>query len=408
MLKLFKNKYKNRGKLRIHAQTAFALFALFLLPLLWVPGSAKALTAEEEYQKILREINELNNSISQKKSKEGNITDDINSLSSRIYQTQLEINAALQKISILNTNISKTKEQIKKQEQVLSVRKEQLGSLIKELYEYGEKSEFELMLTSKTFSEFANESEYLDQINQKIKEEADEVVRIKNELEIKARKLADDKKDIETSKQTMLAKQNDLSSQKYAQSYLLSQVQNDRKSDEKERSQNIARKGVLECIIYGGCEGDSSGEIVVTNKSPHFSQLDSRWSNTKYAPCWDCTIGNYGCLITSLAMVRTSFGKYTTPPAEVNYHDFTDNGLMQGWDFAGRPKKTVTGDWRAINKALGQGKPVIVGVKMYGSGYWSHYIVLFGINGDTYYANDPAFESGRSYSKSRIFAAYTY
>ena len=184
-------------------------------------------------------------------------------------------------------------------------------------------------------------------------------------------------------------------------------------------NRNNSRAGLLDCIIYGGCEGDSVGEITVVNSSPYFSQLDGNYSSHVYDdpdnslrlrnPYWsgdESTIGEYGCLITSLAMVRTMFGSYTNPIQESGYHSYS-NGNMLGWDFAGRPKQVITGNWSLINQKLDSGIPVIVGVTMSGAGYWSHFIVLTGREGATYYANDPAFSAGKKYSKGRVFAAYS-
>jgi predicted double-glycine peptidase len=77
---------------------------------------------------------------------------------------------------------------------------------------------------------------------------------------------------------------------------------------------------------------------------------------------------------------------------------------MNAWNFAGRAKVKIAKS--QIASKLGQGKPVIVELDL---GQYHHFIALFGMNGDTFYANDPAFGANTTYSlSSQVVNAYSY
>jgi peptidoglycan hydrolase CwlO-like protein len=397
------------------AKRTFAIFALFLM----IPNTAFALTEQEardELNRINRENQQLSDQVDLKNQQIGTYSEQVAALNYRISRTQAEINLANARITTLNSQIKITENKIKAEEEKLKIRQGQLGILIKEMYEDGQLSPIEVIARSGSFSEYVNRSEYLEQVNFKIKGETDKIITIQKTLRSQRQAMAENKKGIEKSRKEALAKRADLATQRSIQRDLLSMTSSQKTSYEKEISGNNARKGVLYCIIYG-CNKTVDGDIVVTNSySPYYSQLNysmnyvestSPWNNNKLWPgvqCWDCTIKNYGCLITSLSMVRSYFGKPTTPTTEAKLHTYTIDGYMKSWDFAGKARVRISKS--QIATKLNQGKPVIVELDL---GAYHHFIALFGISGDTFYANDPAFGINTTYSlASQVVNAYSY
>jgi len=130
---------------------------------------------------------------------------------------------------------------------------------------------------------------------------------------------------------------------------------------------------------------------------PFFSQRDLKWCNKKldHSPC---SIGMYGCALTSLAMVSKYYG-YDTDPDRLNtsltevgelneygsldwrkIEDITDEVRYEGW---------WTGSWEKIDQELSESHPVIANVSYPTTGYPYHFIVFIGKIEDKYYFLDP-------------------
>jgi len=344
---------------------------------------------QDDLKTVESQLQTTNQNLENKKSEIKTLGDQLNTLTDQIYQTELQIEATGYKIKIIDEQIIQTEIELKKQKEILN-------EYMRVIYEESNTSTLELVAGSDSFSDFVDRSEYLQTMQIKIKDTVQRVKGMKEELENK-------RKENEKLKDQLASQKTELNNKRAGKNTLLILAQQNKDSLQQDANQLISKKGVLYCQIYGGCEGDINGNLIATNTSPYYNQADPQWINYAYDP--GNTLGDYGCLITSLAMVRTSFGTSTNPIQEAGLHSYS-GGNMQGWDFAGKPKKDVTGNWNAINMALDTGKPVIVGLRM-SSGYSTHFVVIMSHSGDTYYINDPYFPAGQKYSSSRIFSAVT-
>jgi hypothetical protein len=197
---------------------------------------------------------------------------------------------------------------------------------------------------------------------------------------------------------------------------------------------------VLIGVMLGGTMGATGvaladGVSSVSIHVPYFSQCDGRWGNesyaymeaTKYYP-YDGytalgTICNWGCALTCMAMVLNYYGVSASGtlaynsyfPDDTNPRDLnkwlkehggysSDHGLLWKIDMDGGYSnskdrgvrqiyhETYNGADAAevdkIETAINSGNPVIVSVKAAGI---SHFVVITGIAGDTYYINDPGY-----------------
>ena len=132
-------------------------------------------------------------------------------------------------------------------------------------------------------------------------------------------------------------------------------------------------------------------------------QNDPRWKNDPLGFSTDSTIGTFGCLLTSLAMVANRFG-YDETPASLN-DKMKGTGAFQGpWvraagissacprlkyakgvDCSGQPAPMAD-----IDAALAAGKPVIAEVDYSPDpGVQNHWIVIYAKQGDDYLVRDP-------------------
>lgn len=132
-------------------------------------------------------------------------------------------------------------------------------------------------------------------------------------------------------------------------------------------------------------------------------QNDSRWKNDPLGFSTDSTIGLFGCLLTSLAMVANHFG-YDETPASLN-EKMKAAGAFQGpWvraagiasvcprikyakgvDCSNQPAPMAD-----LDAALAAGKPVIAEVDYSPDpGVQNHWIVMYAKQGDDYLVRDP-------------------
>jgi peptidoglycan hydrolase CwlO-like protein len=183
-INIIKNKYKNNQKIKLFsAQKALAIMALFLLFIVPVNGAYAA--SLSDVNKLDREINRLNNVIKGKKSEAQSLQNELAVIDAEITKIQLEINRTQTKIDTLSAEISKTEKKIKETEIELTRMRDQLSELIRTMYEDGQVSMIEVIAKSGSFSEFVNRSEYIEQVQLKVKETADKVLKLKEELEAK-------------------------------------------------------------------------------------------------------------------------------------------------------------------------------------------------------------------------------
>jgi len=124
----------------------------------------------------------------------------------------------------------------------------------------------------------------------------------------------------------------------------------------------------------------------------YYNQRDARWGNV-YMGSSGYEVWQIGCLISSVAMVNSHFGRtgVTQGVIAANPANFTSGGLLYNFalNVPGHPAMINNSPSRAwIDGILDQGGTVIVGMFI-GSG-GTHFVVLVGRNGpNDYWINDP-------------------
>lgn len=204
-----------------------------------------------------------------------------------------------------------------------------------------------------------------------------------------------EKQDQETLQSQLKGQQVKLNTQKIAKNNLLSATQNDEAKYQSLLSQAIAQKNAF--LSYVTSQGGAS---ILSNQTIHdawgyyYNQRDSQWGNS-FMGASHLTMADYGCLVTSVAMMSSHFGHDIKPIDIANtpsaffspnpdtallYWQFTVNGV--GVNLSSHPKSQ-------LDSLLSSG-PVIVGLY---SGP-DHYIVLKSGSGGNYIMNDPFLENG--------------
>ena len=330
-------------------------------------------------------------------------------LNSKIRLTQAQIKQTTSQIASLEKDVDTLSTVLVDLDKTLEQLTRIYLARVRESYIRRDPDSLTLFFSSDSFAKFFTRIRYLSIIK-----ERDQL--IISEMET-ARVNYDSQKNIKISKQqevkelkTRLDRQQaDLSSQQRSKNDLLIQTKNDEKKYEQLRSDALAQLAAFNKFV-----ANQGGASILENTTKddgswgkYYNQRDSLWGNrplgiSKYS------VADAGCLITSMAMVLTHYGKSVTPGNIAANSDFfapydpfayfllgnlTINGINTKRERLAYSKSSAIS---TLNNELSSnnGKPVIVGIIRYGSSQPEHFIVIKSKDGDDYVMNDPFFEDG--------------
>jgi peptidoglycan hydrolase CwlO-like protein len=223
-----------------------------------------------------------------------------------------------------------------------------------------------------------------------------------------------EKQDQETLQKQLKDQQVKLNTQKIAKNNLLTATQNNEAKYQSLLSQAIAQKNSFLNFV-----NSHGGASILTGQTTHdawgyyYNQRDSQWGGSNMGTS-HLIMADYGCLVTSVAMMSSHFGHDIKPSDIANtpsafFSPNSDTALLY-WQFTvnGTGINLSSHSKSQIDSLLASG-PVIVGLY---SGP-DHYIVLKSGSNGNYIMNDPFLENGGSknftdkYTVSNISQVFT-
>ena len=347
------------------------------------------------------------------KSQAQSLENEIELFNAQIAQMELEISATQSKIEGVNFEIEKLMEQISLKEEEIEKERLILKDLLRKINDYDKETVFEILLKSSEISSFFNQSEYVNSIGGKIKASLDSLKKAREILEAQREESELKKRELEELEAEIRMRKDALAAERAAKEELL----NATKGSE-EQYQNLLsnareqRKSILGDInnlmverqkeiakIAAEVDRPSSAASTIW----YYSQNDPRWRDA-FIGVSNSTINDYGCALTSVAMVFRYHGIDITPkvlarqpiyvrdliswPSQwrflsLNYNSYHKSG---GLDQA---------DWNRIDKELAAGNPVIVFIKAIGRNA-GHYVVIHSKDARGYIVHDPVMWNGQS------------
>lgn len=316
-------------------------------------------------------------------------------------ETEIEINKKI--INETNERISDLIHQIYEKEEIMNSQRKILAELIQVYYKYRKQNEFNLLIDNNSFSGFLKEKDRIGQTGDKMRELISSINSIRNDLETQKQSLEQKRKDIATVYIEQKEKMTELDNVKDKKEMLVTQT----RGEENRYADLLARVERQKMELLGDIDeiysanAEEIERLLSTLEKPksglastswYFSQKDSRWGKMKIGQS-NSLVKDYGCALTSVAMIFTFYGDYTTPAnlakKKIYYWDLI---VWPGGDNVKLVKNTYHKgvSWRQIDAELNKNHPVIVFIRAKSDGA-GHYVVIHHKSGNDYVVHDPYF-----------------
>lgn len=355
----------------------FLIFTLILLFGGYSSISAQTCNNVDECNKL---INEYTDQITKLQGQAKTLKNQIAQFDAQIKLTTLKISQTQAQIELLGGRIDQLEVSLNDLTKAFSSRAVETYKLSK--FE----NNFFFILGADDINDATQRFHYL----RKIEEEDRNLL---NKLETAQTTYQGEKVDQETLQKQLKDQQAKLNAQKAAKNSLLAATKNDETKYQSLLSQAKAQLSAFSRFVAG-----QGGASILSNQTKcdswgcYYNQRDSQWGNIGMGGS-SYSMASYGCLVTSVSMMASHYGKNIkpneiaanadafVPSTGYLYHDFNVNGI----------KVTVnTASKSSLDSELAAGRPVIAGLY---SGP-DHFIVILRKDGDKYIMNDPFMENG--------------
>jgi peptidoglycan hydrolase CwlO-like protein len=371
------------------------------------PEDQEKLDALREKAEILRQIIEI-------KEKQGEtLTNQLSVTDANIEKVQSQIDLSTQQISDINDQIVRIQGQINEKNEIIESQKKLLANVVQSYYEANQSGLLTAYLSGGNIASFITTKDRIAQTGDRIQELIKSISEIKNNLEVQNADLDQKKGDLVNKNQELQKQNDDLASMRAKRQALLNQTQGE---EERYRqllaNVELQKKQLLDVDEFFASSGlsvdsyDKPDSKYFDSTGWYFSQRDSRWG--------DETIGNtrtkmknYGCAVTSVAMVFAKHGGSMDPGDLANQPIYS--GDLINWPSSwSKPKLSLISSkshgnisWSTIDSQIKKGNPVIVYIKKTNGG-GGHYVVIHHKDAaGKYVVHDPYFGSNIFLNTSR-------
>ncbi len=390
---------------------AVCILALFLLTIVFIPSGNQPVHAETQadVDNLNAQISTLTVQLNEKRAVAKTFADEVAIYDGKIQQIQLQIQATQMQIDVQNTQITDINGQIATKEADLKIQKESLREQLKVIYENSNTSTLELIASSNSFSDFVDQTEYLQTMQLKTKETIGQIKNLRQQLEDNKNNVEKKKQEIASLQKTQLDQKAELDNERYGKQMLLNQANSQGKQYQNSIAVKEAQKAELEELLRNPPPSPPPAPPVVITPPPtgnptppsqrsvpQLYQYDSRWANVSINGTSD-TIKWYGCKLTSLVMIFQSYG-YNIYPGQfaTNSKYFSGSGLAPNGKYYG--SLYLSSNYNAPTAAEHQkadylatyGIPFIASGRILPGYSYDHSVVIIGKSADgRWVMNDP-------------------
>lgn len=365
--------------MKINGKSALPLLLTLIFTLAFLTSSSKAQTCSNESE-CRSLIEEYTGQISKLQGQANTLKNQIAQFDAQIKLTNIKIADTENKIALLGDRIDQL-------EVSLTSLNRAFESRAVETYKLSRfEGNFIYIASAVNISDIFSKYHYL----QKIQEEDRSLLMRLQEAQTTYKNEKVDQEDLQKELQTQKA---NLNTQKAAKNSLLTATKNDETKYQQLLSQARAQLSAFQNFVQR-----QGGASILSNQTKcndwgcYYNQRDSQWGNIGMGGS-SYTMANYGCLVSSVSMMASHYGR-NIKPSDIAvssdafvpgtgylYHSFSANGVNVSISTA---SKSI------LDSELAAGRPVIAGLY---SGP-DHFIVITKKEGDNYIMRDPFLENG--------------
>lgn len=190
----------------------------------------KQIEQKEQELKVLEEKSkQYKNTITQSQKEQKNLKGNITDLNTQIDYLSTQIEIAQNQMDQTALLIEKLKAEIIKQEESLQLKKIYIASAIQTINEFDSTSLLELLLKNNNFSNFLNQTDYIESLENEIQNNIDSLQLLKSRLEEKYTEQKNKERDLEELNSDLSSKKIITNQQKNKKESLLQETKNQEK-----------------------------------------------------------------------------------------------------------------------------------------------------------------------------------
>lgn len=344
---------------------------------------------EDQLKEIETKIETYENLIEVKQQQQATLANQLEIIEGQISRTKERITKTQEDMKLVQLEITALELDIREKDIDIRYNKNILSELIKAVYENSQATTVELLLKYDNLTEYFAQIEYLNNINNKTKDVLQQINTAKAALQSQRDERKEKFEKLEQLKNEDIKNKFYLESEQYSKESIMESTQ----GEEAKYQEMLARVEEQRQTILGDI-GDLSlqkeGELSdarahqkrpksgLANTNWYFSQRDSRWASDNIGLS-RTKMENYGCAVTSVAMVLRYHGVSIDPGFLAKQKIFSHDLIVwpSSWQGVERIGSNAHGniDWDVIDDELKHDNVVIVFIRANGRGA-GHYVVI--------------------------------
>ncbi|MFC1700588.1 C39 family peptidase [Patescibacteria group bacterium] len=408
----------------------FILIILLIFPLIASGGVVEDLNKQIQDHEARRieleqQSKEYQKIINQKKGEISSLKDKIYVFNAEIGKFETDINITEEKVDQTNAEITQLEYGLEQAKEDIDQQKSNLIQIIQNISEYDNTNDLEIILQSDNFSNFFDQLNYLKNLQNGVQQKVENLKLLKKKITTDKEEKENKKEELENLKSELATQKSSLDAQKNQKESLLSktkgeegQYQNLLSSIEKQKESLLG--DINRLLQQKATELARLKEL--QEKPPKKYWASTSWYYRQDDPQWaKTTIGfsnslmeNYGCAISSIAMVFTKQGSRITPGQLAKERIFYYDLIVwpKSWEniqcINCPPAHTSSFDWFKLDRELGAGNPVVIFVRAIGRNA-GHYVVVHHKTDDgRYVVHDPLFGDNIYLDSTQVYISNLY
>lgn len=393
------------------------LFFLVLVTLLAISFNPR-ISKADPVTDLLQKIDQLKNDIANTQAQQSTLANEIKYIDEQISLTGLEIQAKEAEIENLTGDIGNLSVRLDRISSFMEFQNQVFISKARSAYISSQLSPLDIVLGADNLDSAFRKIKYLKATESQDSAVLEEMKKTRDSFNAQKETLEQKKVSVEDLKKELESQSVLLSQQEASKQNLLAVTQNNEATYQKLlRQAESELEAIREAVSLRGGATPVYNQTSCDSWGCYYNQRDAKWFYTPIGYSRLAT-GEYGCLITSVAMVATHYGRNIdpgdismTPSAFFSSTAFLNFTINVAGTTIDRSEHYSGYAQSVIDAELAAGRPVIVGVMMGGFAD-GHFVVLKGKNSSGYILNDPWYEGAhdipfsRYYSTSQITSTY--